>query len=75
MGFCIKSCWKNYIERASICDFGLIKLSCVVFGILLATLCPPLIEFSPWLLAVVVVILAIKPTLTLLKNSERSRRI
>jgi len=47
-------------------DLGLIKLSCLVFGILLAVLIPALTTIKTWLLVVVVVLLAIKPLLKVL---------
>lgn len=42
-------------------DVGLMKWSCIVFGIILAILIPALIEINIWWLVAVVVILGLRP--------------
>ncbi len=42
-------------------DIGLIKWSCVAFGILLAILIPKLTEVNIWWYIAIVIILAIRP--------------
>lgn len=68
MGCLFKSCSEKFIQKASVLDIGLLKISCVVFGIFLASLFPPLIEFNPWLLLIIALILVIKPVLTIFKK-------
>ncbi len=43
-------------------DVGLVKFSCIVFGILLATLIPSLIEINPWWFLLIAILLGLRPT-------------
>lgn len=42
-------------------DMGLVKFSCIVFGIILAALLPELREINLWWLLLAVLVLAIRP--------------
>jgi hypothetical protein len=42
-------------------DIGLVKFSCIVFGILLAVLIPRLLEINVWLLIILALLFGIRP--------------
>ena len=61
--------WKEkFWKRASFADYILVKLSCVAFGIMLATLIPSLIEINVWWIIAAVILLGIRPTYTAFKK-------
>jgi hypothetical protein len=61
--------WGNSkVKKLNWLDMGLVKLACMVFGILLAVLIPSLVKVNIWLLVTIVVILAIKPAMKVLKK-------
>jgi hypothetical protein len=49
------------IKKMDWLDIGLIKFSCIAFGLLLAILIPKLTEISVWWFVALVIILAIRP--------------
>ncbi len=49
------------IKKMDWLDIGLVKWSCVAFGVLLVILFPRLSEINVWLVVVIVVILALRP--------------
>ncbi len=57
----IKSFLKDKVNKLDWLDVGLIKWSCIFFGVLLVILFPSLLELNIWLIVVIVVVLAIRP--------------
>ena len=49
------------IQKMDWLDVGLVKLSCIAFGILLAILIPGLVAINIWWFVAVVIILGIRP--------------
>ena len=49
------------VKKMDWLDIGLVKFSCIAFGILLAILIPKLTEISIWLIVAVIIILAMRP--------------
>ncbi len=56
-----KSFMNSKVSKMDWLDIGLIKWSCVAFGILLAILIPKLTEINIWWFIAIVIILAIRP--------------
>ena len=54
--------WVNSkIKKMNWVDMALLKLSCMVFGIMLVVLIPSLIDISIWWLLIAFIALALKP--------------
>ncbi len=49
------------VKKMDWLDVGLIKWSCIGFGLLLAILVPQLTEINIWWIVAIVIILAIRP--------------
>ena len=49
------------VKKMDWLDIGLVKISCIAFGILLAILIPGLITINIWWLVAAVIILGIRP--------------
>jgi len=56
-----KSFMNSKVNKMDWLDMGLIKWSCIAFGILLAILIPQLTEINVWWIITFVIILAIRP--------------
>ncbi len=56
-----KSFMNSKTKKMDWLDIGLIKWSCVAFGILLAILIPKLTEINIWWIIAIVIVLAIRP--------------
>ncbi len=56
-----KSCLDSKVKKMDWLDVGLIKWSCIGFGLLLAILIPQLAEINIWWIVAIVIILAIRP--------------
>ncbi len=50
------------IKKMDWLDIGLVKFSCIVFGILLAILIPQLLAINIWYLVILVLLFGIRPT-------------
>ncbi len=57
----LKTFFESKTRKLDWLDIGLIKWSCVAFGIILAMLIPALLELSIWWFVAIAVILAIRP--------------
>lgn len=57
----ISSFLNSKIKKMDWLDIGLVKWSCIAFGVLLVILFPSLLEINVWLVVAVVVILALRP--------------
>jgi len=57
----ISSFLDSKIKKMDWLDIGLVKWSCIAFGVLLVILFPGLLEINAWLVVAVVVILALRP--------------
>jgi len=57
----ISSFLDSKIKKMDWLDIGLVKWSCIAFGVLLVILFPGLLEINAWLVVAVVIILAIRP--------------
>lgn len=53
---------KSKVKQLDWIDIGLIKWSCIAFGILLAMLFPEILNIDIWLIVAIIVILALRPT-------------
>jgi hypothetical protein len=58
----------NKVKRLNYSDVALTKLTCLVLGILLVVLIPALAQINIWLLVIVAILLAIKPTYSVFKK-------
>jgi hypothetical protein len=56
-----KSFFDSKIKKMDWLDVGLIKWSCIAFGILLAIFIPQLTEINVWWIVAIIIILAIRP--------------
>lgn len=56
------------VKKLSWVDVVLVELSCIAFGVMLATLIPKLIEIDIWWIVAAVIILGIKPAYTAFKK-------
>jgi len=67
-----KSFIDSKVKKMDWLDMGLVKFSCIVFGILLAILIPELTKINIWWLIASVIILAMRPgyRVYLKKSSE-----
>jgi hypothetical protein len=57
----LKLFFESKVRKLDWVDVGLIKWSCIAFGIILAILIPTLTEISIWYFVGIAVILAIRP--------------
>ena len=57
----LKSFFDAKVKKMDWLDVGLVKFSCIAFGILLAILIPGLIEINLWWFVAAVIILGIRP--------------
>ncbi len=57
----LKSFFEAKTKKLDWLDVGLIKWSCIAFGIILAMLIPALLEINIWWFVAIAVILAIRP--------------
>ncbi len=53
---------KSKVKQLDWVDIGLIKWSCVAFGILIAILFPEILNINIWLIVAIIVILVARPT-------------
>jgi len=60
---CFEKCFKRWKKKSTVLDISLLKLSCMVGGIWLATLFPQLTSYNHWYVLVVAILLGLKPAL------------
>jgi len=53
---------KSKVKQLDWVDIGLIKWSCIAFGILIAMLFPEILDINIWLIVAIIVVLALRPT-------------
>lgn len=53
---------KSKVKQLDWIDIGLIKWSCIAFGILIAMLFPEILNINIWLIVAIIVVLALRPT-------------
>ncbi len=56
-----KSFLDSKVQKMDWLDVGLVKWSCIAFGIMIATLIPAITEISVWWFVAVFIIFAIRP--------------
>ncbi|MBT9131105.1 MAG: hypothetical protein DDT40_01520 [candidate division WS2 bacterium] len=59
---------EKFMKKAGTCDYLLSILSLLTLGVMLSSLFPTLIEFSPLVLLIIAIIFGIKPLITLFKK-------
>ncbi len=57
----LKSCLDSKVKKMDWLDVGLIKWSCIGFGLLLAILIPWLTEMNIWWIIIIIIVLAMRP--------------
>ena len=53
---------KSKVKQLDWVDIGLIKWSCIAFGILIAMLFPEILSINIWLIVAIIIVLALRPT-------------
>jgi len=53
---------KSKVKQLDWIDIGLIKWSCIAFGILIAMLFPEILSINIWLIVAIIIVLALRPT-------------
>ena len=53
---------KSKVKQLDWIDIGLIKWSCIAFGILIAMLFPEILDINIWLIVAIIVVLTLRPT-------------